>query len=233
MSCSRPQVSHLLLALSAVPIIAGCVRLAQLATGALDSSSARFLQAPWPVTLHILAATVFSVLGAFQIDPRRRGHALGWHRSAGAVALVSGLVVAVTGAHMTVAYSIPTTLQGPLLRVTRLTVSAAMLVSLLLALRAINKRRFQFHGRWMLRAYALGSGAGTQVIVFLPAGLFLAGQPQGLPRDVLMAAAWGLNLAVAEIVIRRASMQRLARSTSDTGQLDQRSQAHFLRRGAS
>jgi len=93
--------------------------------------------------------------------------------------------------------------------VTRLAVSGGMFVSLLLALRAIVERRFDAHGARMLRAYALGLGAGTQVLVLLPAELLLAGPVQGLPRDLLMAAAWGLNLAVAELLILRKSPRRL------------------------
>jgi hypothetical protein len=113
MRALRVIVSHLLLALSAVPLVAGGVRLAQLATGTLDASTARFHQAPWPVTLHIFAATLFSILGAFQLDPRWRAKAPGWHRQAGAVALLSGLVVAMRGGYMAVAYAIPEPLRVP------------------------------------------------------------------------------------------------------------------------
>ncbi|MFO1271898.1 MAG: DUF2306 domain-containing protein [Rubrivivax sp.] len=169
------------------------------------------------MTLHILAAALFSILGAFQLDPRWRASSLRWHRQAGAVALVSGLVVAATGGYMTVVYAIPESLQGPFLRLTRLAVSGGMLVSLLLALRAIVQRRFDAHGAWMLRAYALGMGAGTQVLVFLPAELLLAGPVQGLPRDLLMALAWGVNLAVAELLIAGGSMRRRAGPQFDAG----------------
>lgn len=217
MASNRIRVSYLLLGLSAAPLVAGGVRLAQLSLGEPDASTARFHQAPWPVTLHILAATLFSVLGAFQLDPAWRAKALRWHRSAGAVALVSGLVVAASGAYMAMTYAIPEALQGPLLRMTRLAVSIGMFLGLLLALRAIVERRFEDHGAWMLRDYALGLGAGTQVFVFLPAELLVSGPVHGLPRDLLMAAAWGLNLAVAELIILRRSMRRLAGWRSETG----------------
>jgi hypothetical protein len=76
MASSRIIVSRLLLALSAAPLVAGGVQLVQLATGHLDASNARFGQAPWPLTLHVLAATLFRVLGAFQFDPLWRAKAL-------------------------------------------------------------------------------------------------------------------------------------------------------------
>jgi hypothetical protein len=207
----------MLLALSAVPVVAGGVRLVQLAAGTPDASAARFQQAPWPVTLHILAAALFSILGAFQLDPRWRESAPRWHRQAGAAAIASGLVAAMTGGYMAMAYAIPESLQGPVLRVTRLAVSGGMLVSVLLALRAIAQRRFDAHGAWMLRAYALALGAGTQVLVFLPAELLSAEPVQGLPRDLLMAAAWGVNLAVSELLIAGGSMRRRVGWQSGSG----------------
>ena len=92
-----------------------------------------------------------------------------------------------------------------------------MFVSLLLALRAIVERRFDAHSVWMLRAVALGIGAGTQVFVFLPAELLVAGPVHGLPRDLLMAAAWIVNLAVAEFLILRKATRRLTGLRPDAG----------------
>ena len=75
----------------------------------------------------------------------------------------------------------------------------------LAALRAIVERRYRAHGAWMLRTYALGLGAGTQVLLFLPVELLLAGPVHGRPRDILMAAAWGLDLVASELFIVRMS----------------------------
>jgi hypothetical protein len=54
----------------------------------------------------------------------------------------------------------------------------------------------------MLRGYAIGMGAGTQVVTHLP-WILLVGQPSEGPRAVMMIGAWALNLAVAEWIIRR------------------------------
>jgi hypothetical protein len=54
----------------------------------------------------------------------------------------------------------------------------------------------------MTRAYAIGLGAGTQVLTFVPYTLAF-GAPGPVLHTVLMAAGWGINLLVAEIVIRR------------------------------
>jgi hypothetical protein len=55
----------------------------------------------------------------------------------------------------------------------------------------------------MTRAYAIGLGAGTQVLTHLPWGILAEGKPGEFPRTVMMAAGWVINLAFAEWVIRR------------------------------
>ena len=58
----------------------------------------------------------------------------------------------------------------------------------------------------MTRAYAIGLGAGTQVFTFLPWTLVF-GAPDEAMHAVLMGAGWVINLAVAEVVIRRRAMR--------------------------
>jgi hypothetical protein len=54
----------------------------------------------------------------------------------------------------------------------------------------------------MMRAYAIGLGAGTQVLT-LGVGAMIAGPPSGHGYALLMGAGWAINLAVAEWVIRK------------------------------
>ncbi len=103
---------------------------------------------------------------------------------------------------MTAAYAIPAELQGQLLYWVRMVVGFGMMLSIVIAVLAVLRRRIARHRAWMVRAYALGQGAGTQVLVMLPVTL-MAGAPTFIFRDVLMASAWGLNLALAEWIIRR------------------------------
>ncbi|MCH7477374.1 MAG: hypothetical protein IIA14_04655, partial [SAR324 cluster bacterium] len=59
-----------LIALSVVPVVAGAFRLAGLAGGEeITPENARFFAAPLPVVLHILSASLYCVLGAFQFAP--------------------------------------------------------------------------------------------------------------------------------------------------------------------
>ena len=54
----------------------------------------------------------------------------------------------------------------------------------------------------MMRGYAIGQGAGTQFLTFLP-WFLLFGMPGEFPKAMLMGAGWAINLAVAEWVIRK------------------------------
>ena len=62
----------------------------------------------------------------------------------------------------------------------------------------------------MIRGYAIGLGAGTQVLTHLPWFLLVDGRPGELPRAVMMGAGWVINLVLAEWIIRsRAARSRI------------------------
>ena len=192
-----------LLMLSLVPMLAGVVRLSDLASGgSVTAEDARFMAMPAPVVMHIVCASLFCVLGAFQFDSALRQRFPQLHRVAGRVAAPCGIVAALTGLWMTAAYAIPAELQGPLLYGVRMAVGLAMTLAVIVSIRAVLQRRIAQHKAWMVRAYALAQGAGTQVLILLPVTL-MAGAPTFIARDVLMASAWGLNMVFAEWVIRR------------------------------
>jgi uncharacterized membrane protein len=192
-----------LLLLSAVPFAAGIARLAGLASGAeVNADNARFVAAPMPVVLHIIGASLFSILGAFQFSAGLRRRYPQWHRVGGRVVAASGVVTALSGLWMTMVYPIPAELQGDLLCGVRELVSIGMLASITTAILAVMQREIATHRAWMIRAYALGQGAGMQVVVLLP-WMLLRGAPNVWQRDVLMTVAWALNLLIAEWIIRR------------------------------
>ena len=87
---------------------------------------------------------------------------------------------------------------------TRLAVAPAMATCLVLGFLAIRRRDIVSHRAWMIRAYALGLGAGTQIFTeAFGQGIFGEHVVAG---DLEKAAAWVLNLAVAEWAIRRTRM---------------------------
>lgn len=197
------KVPALLLLLSAVPVLGAIVRLMSVSGDAVSTlDNARFLASPSPVVLHVLSATLYCLLGAFQFSPVFRLRWPGLHRRAGRLLALCGLLAGVTGLWMTAFYPIPPGLQGPLLFTVRLAVGAAMVASLLIGWSSILRRDVARHEAYMIRAYALGQGAGTQVLVALP-WMLLAGEPAGLTRDLLLTLAWVINVVVAESLIRR------------------------------
>jgi uncharacterized membrane protein len=208
-----------LIALSLIPIVAGAVRLTELTGGAeITANNARFFASPIPVTVHIVSVTLYSLLGALQFVPSLRRGRPSWHRIAGRILVPAALVVAVSGLWMTVFYPRPPG-DGESLVVVRLIVGSVMLASIVLAVFAIRRRDFPSHGAWMTRGYAIALGAGTQVFTILPWVLIFGpiGAGDELPRTVLMTAAWVINLAVAEYVIRRRHDHRSSRTPAGLG----------------
>lgn len=196
-----------LVLLAAVPVVAGSVRLLELASGPeVTSANARFVAAPLPVVVHILTATLFSLLGAFQIPAGFRRRHRRWHRRAGCLLVPCGLAAALTGLWMTATYDLPAT-DGDLLAAFRWIFGSGMVAAIVLGVAALRRHAYGTHGAWMLRAYAIGMGAGTQVFTHVP-WLLLFGPPDALTRALLMAAGWTINLVVAEWVIRRRSSRR-------------------------
>jgi hypothetical protein len=194
-----------LLLLGSLPIVAGAFRLGQL-TGTADIMPAnpRFSAVPLPVVLHIVSASVFAILGAFQFAAGFRRRRPGWHRAAGRLLVACGLLVGLTGLWMTLLYARAEG-TGDLLYVFRLAFASAMVVSIVLGLTAILRRDVKSHRAWMMRGYAIGLGAATQMLTLM-VGEVVFGPPTVISHDLLMGAGWVINLAVAEWVIRSRSV---------------------------
>jgi uncharacterized membrane protein len=196
-----------LIALVTIPVIAGLLRLVQLSGAATMPPNPRFDASPWPVVVHIVSAIVFALVGAFQFSARLRRRRRAWHRRAGRVVVVAGLGVALSAlwlnqffprAHATRDIVYPL----------RLVFGVALVVTLVLGFRAVRRRNFPRHRVWMIRSFAIALVAGTQVFT-LGFGGAIFGKGD-LASALLLAAAWGVNLTVAEWAIRRRSRRRAA-----------------------
>jgi len=205
-----------LIAVSLIPIVAGVFRVVELGRGLeITPDNARFIAAPLPIVLHIVSVVVFSLLGAFQFAPGFRGRHPDVHRLAGRVLVPCGLVAALTGLWLnqlrppvTFSGPLPASFDGPLLYVLRMVAGAAMALFLALGLMAVLRRDIPRHRAWMIRAYALGLGAGTQAFTHLPWFLFPSIRGE-LARTLFMGAGWAINLAVAEWLISHARRRQL------------------------
>jgi uncharacterized membrane protein len=191
-----------LIMLSFVPVVAGALRVTELTGGArVTPDNARFFASPVPVVVHICTVSVYCVLGAFQFAPAFRRRRPGWHRAAGRLLVPCGLGAALSGLWMTLFYPRPADV-GELLTGFRLVFGSAMAVSIAMGFAAIRRRDIARHRAWMIRGYAIGLGAGTQVLTHVP--WILAVGPVGkLSKALLMLAGWLINIAVAEWLIRR------------------------------
>ena len=199
------RVPAALVGLTIIPLIAGSLRLLEIACGPqLLPANPRVDASPAPLILHVGGAAVYAVVGAFQFPARvRRSHRT-WHRRAGRVLIGAGLVVAGSGLWMTLFY--PGAPGGDLLWTVRLVVGSAMAASIVLGFTAIRRRNFAVHRAWMIRAYALAVAAGTQTLT-QGIGESLFGTSD-LSTGLSVSSGWVINAAVAEWIIRRPRARR-------------------------
>lgn len=194
-------VPFALVALVLVPAIAGSLRLVELAGGpqALPVNP-RISTSPVPVLVHIVCALWYAIVGAFQFSAGLRRRRPAWHRKAGRALIGLGLAVALSGLWMTLFYPRqPGT--GELTYLFRLAAGSGMAASIVLGLATIRRGEVRPHQAWMMRAYALALGAGTQVFTQgVGKPIFGSGE---LSNALLLGAGWAINLAVAEYLIRR------------------------------
>jgi hypothetical protein len=208
---SRPRswpVPLSLMVLSLIPLLAGALRIVELLGGpVLIPTDQRFVTSPAPVVLHIVGASVYALVGAFQLVPRLTRRHLDWHRRAGRVVTAAGLLVAGSAIWMTLFYARqPGT--GGLLFVLRLAFGTAMVLCIVLGITTVRGGDLAGHRAWMIRAYAIGLAAGTQAFT-QGIGVALFG-PGALHVDLAQASGWVINLAVAEWVIRRPARRATA-----------------------
>lgn len=199
-----------LVALAAIPVLAGTARLVEIVGGPeLMPTDPRFAASPAPVVVHVAAAIGYALLGAFQFSAGIRRRHPAWHRRAGRVLVALGLAVAFSALWMTLVFPSKEG-TGDVLYVFRLLFGSGMAVSIILGLAAIRKRDIARHRAWMTRGYALALGAGTQAFTV---GFGEAVFGSGVVRtDLMMGAGWAINLAVAEWVIRRPDARRSRRA---------------------
>jgi hypothetical protein len=191
-----------LIMLSLIPVAAGGVRVAELTGGAeLTPENAQFFAMPVPVLLHIFGASLYCVIGAFQFVPSLRRH---WHRRTGRLTVLCGLLAALSGLWLTLFFADPV---GDLLTGLRLVFGTAMALSIVLGFMAIRRRDVAGHRAWMIRGYAIGQGAGTQVLT-QASWMLLVGVPSAFVNALLMGAGWVINLVVAERIISRVKETR-------------------------
>ena len=198
-----PAITGLLL-LSALPVLGGVLRLGEVS--ATPGGSLPLVSTAALVT-HIVAMTVFCVLGAFQFSPALRNRHR-WHRMAGRVLIPAAFLAALSAVWLAVFFGGPS--DELTLAMVRLVFATAMTVFLVRAVIAIRRRDFPAHGAWMTRAYAIAVSGGTQALVFALWTIPL-GEVDAFGEAWLVSAAFVINSLVAELLIRRRTGRRTSR----------------------
>lgn len=190
-----------LIVLGLVPILANTLRRVALSLGSVDGPADNGSpDVPFPVAVHVLTSTIFVIFGAFQFSPGFRRRKPVWHRMAGRVLVMTGMLVALSGLWLNQLVSFPAG-SGELLYVFRWLAGLGMALCIVIGFAAVRRRDITRHRQWTIRAYAMGLGAGTQVFT-LGFGEAVLGKTT-LNVALLNGAGWMINLAVAEWAIRR------------------------------
>lgn len=198
-----PRAGLFLLALP--PVLIGGFVLASMATGHLNAVSdpadiARRASYPLAMMLHVVGGSAMLILGLTQFSATLRRRAPRLHRWLGRALLALGAGFALSGLWMNASpLALP---ESQLHDGAQNIMSAAFLAVAALGLAAARRRDFPAHRAWMLRAYAISIGAGTQTLILFPVFL-MVGEVQGLAADLAFIGAWLLNLTLAEALIQR------------------------------
>ena len=196
-----------LILLSVIPLTFGAIRLSQLMSGAeITPDNARFFESPSPVVIHIISSAIYALLGAFQFVSRLWTRGIKWHRWVGRLLVPCGLFVGLSGLWMTIFYPRPEG-ASDLLFFFRLFFGSGMILSITLGFISIRRRDVAQHQAWMTRAYAIGMGAATQVLTGMVGALIL-GKVNEFENALLVGTAWVINLAIAELSIRRSPIKQ-------------------------
>ena len=131
-----------------------------LVTGTLPpegSIEAGYAGQPLLTYLHILPGILFILLGALQFIRPIRNRYPRFHRRTGRVYLILGFVIGVTALIM----SVTVRFGGWVETGAVLLFGSFFLVSLYRAWRHVQKKEYDRHGEWMIRAYSIGLAVAT------------------------------------------------------------------------
>lgn len=187
--------------LGAVPALPGAFVLAGILQGPdgmgflYDMVQPHFFASPEPIALHIASGILFCVLAPLQFSVRLRMRYRKLHRIAGRIALIAGLLFAVTAIWL---MGLPPVAPELWLHYAAMSVGGLGVgLSLCLSFSAIRRGDVSSHQQWMRRAIAFGLLGASRILfdlILIP--VFGYETPTSEGMSVLLAIA--LNLFVAE-----------------------------------
>ena len=202
----RPRpLAFLLLFLTAIPIITAIVRVYEVAAGALPQDAERFMAVPWAMFLHALGGALFGILGPFQFARVLKNRFGRVHRVTGRIFVVAGLFMGLSSLRLL--WEFPESASWSV-SMARLMAGAALVGTLIAAVVFARSRSFPQHKAWMIRAYAIGMGPAAASLMLFPVFIATGEPPEGTLSDLIFVLSWGINIALAEWVIRRSRPAR-------------------------
>src|SRR5215210_6244296 len=122
-----------------------------------DDFDRRYVTQPWLAYLHITPGVLYLLLAILQLTYRFRSRHYPTHRRLGRIAagaaILSGVFALIFGGLFSFG--------GPPEASASVVFSVWLLISVVLAVRAIRRGDIVRHRRWMIRAFAVGAGVGT------------------------------------------------------------------------
>ena len=204
-----PRFALFLLAL--IPVLTGISILISMQQGTLNTLTEpqdliRRASYPWALSCHIIGGSALLILGLAQFSARLRRACPACHRWTGRALIALGVYFALSSLWMN--FSDQAMAASALHDGAQNVVAVLFLIVLGLGVAAIRRGEVARHRVWMLRAYALTLGAATQTVMLLPVFL-IYGEVEGTAFDLVFISGWLINLAVAEVLIRRVQFATL------------------------
>jgi uncharacterized membrane protein len=166
-----------------------------------DHYNPGFIAFPAIIGAHVASGVIYLACGLAQFfRPLREG----WptvHRATGSVAILAGIVAAVTAVAITVLFPF----HGPAAVYLVAPFAVFFLGALVQAFSLARAGDYTRHREWMIRAFAIGTGIATMRLIFVPAFLLLGEVSDERARPLSLfsfVAAFLIHLAVAEAWIR-------------------------------
>ncbi len=211
LSLPKPPAPLVVALLGAVPAVPGAFVLAGIVSGpTVDGLLAgivnpRYFSNPAWISLHIASGILFCLLAPLQFSARLRVRR--WHRYAGRVALLSGMVFGLSAlpALGLVPKGADWARLGGLA-----TAAVAFSGALALSYAAIRRRDIRAHRAWALRAVAIGLMGASRVLIEALAYLAL-GEVTDTMGGVVIWLAIGLNLLIVEFHLRQGTQPQTQR----------------------
>lgn len=152
-----------------------------------------------PLVIHVLSSALYGCVGAFLLSLSIGTKARKLHRLLGPLLAASGILSSGSGIWMAFNYLTNGT-SMVLLQLFRLFFGSLMFGALFSGYLLARRRKYMLHSIWMLRAYAIGYGAVSQMGLLMIVSI-LNGELTDTLYTLIIGLSWVINLLVAELFI--------------------------------